>query len=64
MIITIALSVPSLFDVIADFIQKKKKVYDDSQIARIVLAVSLLLTNFLFIKFSIQDENLIATYAI
>jgi signal transduction histidine kinase/CheY-like chemotaxis protein len=64
-LISLALAVPSVLDVLADLFEKKNlHVCDDEQCSRIFLAFSLLSQPLLFLYFGIQCENLIATYAI
>lgn len=64
-LITIALSIPSILDVLADLCEKKNiHVFDDEQLIRIFISLSLLSQPLLFYHFSIRSENLIATYAI
>ena len=64
-LITFALSIPSVLDVLADLFEKKSfKVLDDEHISRIFLALSLFSQPLLYLHFAIKSENLIATYAI
>jgi hypothetical protein len=64
-LVSLALAVPSVLDMLADILEKRSTagLFDDAQLSRIVLAVSLLSQPLLLYHFAIQREDLIATYA-
>eukprot|EP00603_Paraphysomonas_imperforata_P002953 CAMPEP_0114426884 /NCGR_PEP_ID=MMETSP0103-20121206/8044_1 /TAXON_ID=37642 ORGANISM="Paraphysomonas imperforata, Strain PA2" /NCGR_SAMPLE_ID=MMETSP0103 /ASSEMBLY_ACC=CAM_ASM_000201 /LENGTH=807 /DNA_ID=CAMNT_0001595891 /DNA_START=24 /DNA_END=2447 /DNA_ORIENTATION=- len=66
LLISLALAIPAILDLLADLVEKRSstRMFDDDQFSRFILAVSMLSQPLLLLYYAVQQENLIATYAV